>query len=71
MLATTAEMCERLKVCDETIYRMMADGRIPKQYTTKIGNNWRFNADAIEEHILHAGAAKPSPAQAMEAGNSA
>jgi len=63
MLATTAELCQRLGVCDETVYRMMADGRIPKRYVTKIGNQWRYNADAIEKHILQYGARKPEAAR--------
>ena len=52
MLLTTREISEQLKVTPATIYRMLADGRIPEEYVTKIGDNWRFNGEAIEKHLL-------------------
>lgn len=52
MLETTSELCKRLKVCDETVRRMVRDGRIPAEYTAKVGDRWRFNGEAIERHLL-------------------
>ena len=52
MLLTTRELSESLKVTTTTVYRMLADGRIPQDYVTKIGDKWRFNGEAIERHLL-------------------
>lgn len=52
MLLTTREISEQLKVKPTTVYRMLADGRIPPEYVTKIGEQWRFNGEAIEKHLL-------------------
>ena len=52
MLLTTREMAEELGVCDATVHRMQADGRIPPEYTTKIGDRWRYNGEKIVEHLL-------------------
>ena len=52
MLMTTKEISEALKVKPTTVYRMIKDGRIPQKFVTKIGDDWRFNGEAIEEHLL-------------------
>lgn len=52
MLLTTKELAKELKVSMTTVYRMLADGRIPQEYVTKIGDQWRFNGQAIEQHLL-------------------
>ena len=52
MLLTTREMAGELKVSTATVYRMLADGRIPPDYACKIGEDWRFNGPAIERHLL-------------------
>ena len=52
MLLTTKEVCEVLGVHKNTIYRMVGRGEIPKLYYTKIGNQYRFNAEAVERHLL-------------------
>ena len=52
MLLTAREMSAQLKVTPTTVYRMLADGRIPQEYVAKIGNHWRFNGEAIEKHLL-------------------
>lgn len=52
MLCTTREVAEALRVNPATVYRMMADGRIPQDYIAKIGKEWRFNLEAIEKHLL-------------------
>lgn len=59
MLETTPELCQRLSVHENTVYQMMADGRIPAEYTCKIGRYWRFNGEAIEAHLLEKKCAPP------------
>lgn len=52
MLCTTRDTAKALHVSKKTIYRMMSDGRIPQQYIAKMGKEWRFNVEAIEQHLL-------------------
>lgn len=52
MLATTKELADALKVHPQTIRRMVARQEIPPQYVTQIGNDYRYNAQAIEAHLL-------------------
>ena len=60
MLLTTHEMAQRLKTCDTTVKRMFKDGRIPQEFVTKIGGQYRFNGDAIEKHLLKSYVAPPT-----------
>lgn len=43
-LLTLAEVARRLRVSDDTVYRLAASGKLPG---TKVGRAWRFRADAI------------------------
>jgi excisionase family DNA binding protein len=45
-IMTVAEVAEYLKVHRATIYRMARKGKIP---AFKIGDDWRFDKDAIEK----------------------
>jgi excisionase family DNA binding protein len=45
-IMTVAEVAEYLKVHRATIYRMAGKGKIP---AFKIGDDWRFDKDAIEK----------------------
>ena len=45
-IMTVAEVAEYLKVHRATIYRMARIGKIP---AFKIGDDWRFDKDAIEK----------------------
>ena len=60
-LANSAELARMLCVCQETVYRMTRDGRIPSKYVAKVGNNWRYNAPAIVEHLLSQDTQKKTP----------
>ena len=60
MLLTTHEMAQRLKTCDTTVKRMFKDGRIPQEFVTKIGVQYRWNGEAIEKHLLKTYVAPPS-----------
>ena len=46
---TVPEVAEFLKVHRTTIYRMVRKGQIP---SFKIGNNYRFDRDAIEKWMI-------------------
>lgn len=52
MLANTKELAAALNVHALTVRRMVADGRIPAKYYMRIGRNYRFNKQAILEHLL-------------------
>jgi excisionase family DNA binding protein len=67
-LLTAKQVQDRLHVDATTIYRMAADGRLP---AVKVGRQWRFPADDVEEMISwgHVTAARPAldpePVQAV------
>ena len=52
MLMTAKELAEELRVNRATVYRMMADGRIPMEFAAKVGPHWRFNGEGIVAHLL-------------------
>lgn len=52
MLCTTRELADALRVKPKTVYRMLKDGRIPSEYVVKMGKEWRFNLQGIEQHLL-------------------
>jgi len=43
------EIAEYLRVSKETIYKMAQKGQLPG---TKVGNQWRFNREAIDTWLL-------------------
>lgn len=49
MWMTMEEIAEYLKVSKETIYKMAQKGQLPG---TKVGNQWRFNREAIDAWLL-------------------
>ena len=52
---TVNELSEYLRVNRSTIYRLLKKGQLPG---FKIGSDWRFNVEAIDEWRLHQGAAQ-------------
>ena len=51
---TVNELSDYLRVHRSTIYRLLKKGQLPG---FKIGSDWRFNVEAIDEWRLHQGAA--------------
>jgi excisionase family DNA binding protein len=51
---TVNELSTYLRVHRSTIYRLLKKGQIPG---FKIGSDWRFNVEAIDEWRLHQGSA--------------
>jgi excisionase family DNA binding protein len=49
MWLTIDELAEHLKVSKETIYKMAKANKIP---SSKIGNQWRFNKDVIDQWLV-------------------
>jgi len=47
-LLTVAQVANYLNVNEFTIYRMVADGRLP---AFKVGNQWRFKKRLIEKWL--------------------
>jgi excisionase family DNA binding protein len=50
---TVSELSEYLRVHRSTIYRLLKKGQLPG---FKIGSDWRFNVEAIDEWRLQQGA---------------
>jgi excisionase family DNA binding protein len=48
-----SELSEYLRVHRSTIYRLLKRGALPG---FKIGSDWRFNVEAIDDWRLHQGA---------------
>jgi len=49
---TVNELSDYLRVHRSTIYRLLKKGEIPG---FKIGSDWRFNVEAIDQWRLHQG----------------
>ena len=47
---TVSELSEYLRVHRSTIYRLLKKGQLPG---FKIGSDWRFNVEAIDEWRMH------------------
>ena len=45
-ILTVSELSEYLRVDRTTIYRMLRDGKLPG---FRVGSDWRFHVDAIEQ----------------------
>ena len=52
---TVTELSEYLRVHRSTIYRLLRRGQLP---AFKIGSDWRFNVEAIDEWRMQQGAAQ-------------
>jgi len=59
-ILTVAELCDYLRVCRPTIYRLLKDGGLPG---FKIGSDWRFNVEAIDASRLKQSATLPETRQ--------
>lgn len=42
MLYTVQEVAQELRCCDQTVRRMIRDGRISHEFVSKIGRDWRL-----------------------------
>ena len=42
MLYTVQEVAQELRCCDQTVRRMIRDGRINPEFVSKIGRDWRL-----------------------------
>ena len=49
VVLTVQELCDYLKVHRSTVYRLLKRGQIPG---FKIGSDWRFNREAIDQWRL-------------------
>src|ERR1700751_2138581 len=58
---TVNELSEYLRVHRSTIYRLLKKGQLPG---FKIGSDWRFNVEAIDQWRLQQGAAQPGELRA-------
>lgn len=47
-LLTAKEVCQQLKVCRKTLYRLLRSGRLPG---FKVGHQWRFGYGEIEYYF--------------------
>ena len=63
---TVNELAEYLRVHRSTIYRLLKKGQLPG---FKIGSDWRFNVEAIDEWRLQQGAAQLEELRASGPGN--
>jgi excisionase family DNA binding protein len=52
---TVGELSDYLRVHRSTIYRLLKKGQLPG---FKIGSDWRFNVEAIDQWRLQQGAAQ-------------
>jgi excisionase family DNA binding protein len=53
---TIGELSEYLRVHRSTIYRLLKNGQLPG---FKIGSDWRFNVETIDQWRMRKGAAQP------------
>lgn len=49
-ILTIREVAEYLKLAEKTVYRLVAEGKIPG---FKVGGAWRFRKAEIEQWITH------------------
>jgi excisionase family DNA binding protein len=63
---TVSELSEYLRVHRSTIYRLLKKGQLPG---FKIGSDWRFNVEAIDQWRLQQGAAQLEELRANGHGN--
>ncbi len=65
-IVTMSELAEYLKVHPSTIYRLLKYSDIP---AFKLGSDWRFNLDSINEWLLKLETAHRKPAEPIRPGN--
>jgi excisionase family DNA binding protein len=53
---TVPEVCEALRLTRKTLYKLIAEGRIP---AVRIGGKWLFDADEVENALR--AARQPEP----------
>jgi excisionase family DNA binding protein len=53
---TIGELSEYLRVHRSTLYRLLKNGQLPG---FKIGSDWRFNVETIDQWRMRKGAAQP------------
>lgn len=58
MWLTIEEVSDHLKVSKETIYKLAKGGKIP---CSKIGNQWRFNQQLVDEWLVKQTVSASSP----------
>ena len=58
---TIGELAEYLRVHRSTLYRLLRNHQLPG---FKIGSDWRFNVEAIDEWRMQQSAALNDPSQA-------
>jgi excisionase family DNA binding protein len=63
---TVSELSEYLRVHRSTIYRLLKKGQLPG---FKIGSDWRFNVEAIDQWRMQQGAAQLEELRHGSAGN--
>jgi excisionase family DNA binding protein len=63
---TVSELSEYLRVHRSTIYRLLKKGQLPG---FKIGSDWRFNVEAIDQWRMQQGAAQLEELRQSGAGN--
>ncbi|HJU09869.1 MAG TPA: helix-turn-helix domain-containing protein [Candidatus Binataceae bacterium] len=63
---TVSELSEYLRVHRSTIYRLLKKGQLPG---FKIGSDWRFNVEAIDQWRMQQGAAQLEELRHSGAGN--
>jgi len=63
---TVSELSEYLRVHRSTIYRLLKKGQLPG---FKIGSDWRFNVEAIDQWRMQQGAAQLEELRQAESGN--
>jgi excisionase family DNA binding protein len=57
---TVTEVCDYLRVHRSTIYRLLKRGELP---AFRIGSDWRFNVEAIDQWRLKQSATLPEMRQ--------
>jgi excisionase family DNA binding protein len=63
---TVSELSEYLRVHRSTIYRLLKKGQLPG---FKIGSDWRFNVEAIDQWRMQQGATQLEELRHGSAGN--
>jgi excisionase family DNA binding protein len=63
---TVSELSEYLRVHRSTIYRLLKKGQLPG---FKIGSDWRFNVEAIDQWRMQQGAAQLEELRSNGQGN--
>lgn len=60
MWFTIEELSDYLKISKDTIYKLAKARKIP---SSKIGNQWRFNRETVDEWLSSQSSSQPVPEQ--------